>query len=76
MKKVIWIFILICFCAAGNAQQKTENKWKQHQKSTDATKSCLTCHTNDNATKDSPNLIKCPRKQLMMPGFHKVEEGP
>lgn len=75
MKKVIWILMVLIFTSFGLAQSK-ETKWKQHQKNTDASKSCLTCHVNDKPTKESPNLVKCPRKKLTMPGFHKVEEGP
>lgn len=75
MKKVIWIYIILISASLCFAQT-VPNKWKQHQKSTKTTETCLTCHVNDNPTKAEPNLVKCPRKKIMSPGFHKVEEGP
>jgi hypothetical protein len=67
------IIIFVTVIAAG---QSKETKWKQHQKMTNNSVTCLTCHTNDRPTKEAPGLVKCPRRKMMMPGFHKVEEGP
>lgn len=74
MKKVIWLisFLLCTVFLTG----QTTNKWKQHQKSNNAANPCLTCHSNDHPTSTSPSLVKCPRKKIMMPDFHKIDEGP